>query len=240
MRRKGLRFRFPGLPIVAAGLALTFVLAGALIWFRPYLEHKEFATSEIPASPALVALTEFALPPHQSVCMSSVAVEPNSQVAEFQLHPVAPDPRGGPPIELILSGASYSSDGLVAGGYPGGVVAVQIKPPAHALIGTACFVNLGTATTRLVGSAEARSVSRSAMTINGTPVVGDVALAFRESRARSLLDRLGAVFGHASELTEHLVPVWLIWLLALVVGIGVPAAVVAAFYLALRDDATAG
>jgi hypothetical protein len=240
MRRKGLRVRFPGLPVVAAGLTLALVLAGALIWFRPYLERNGFGTSEIPASPALFALTEFALAPHQSACMSSVAMEPSSQVAEFQLHPVAPDPRGGPPVELILSGAGYSSDGKVAGGYPGGVVAAQIKPPARALIGTACFVNRGTTTTRLVGSAEARSLSRSAMTIDGTAVVGDVALSFRESRARSLLDRLGAVFGHASELTEHLVPVWLIWVLALVVGLGVPAAVVAAFYLALREDAAAG
>jgi hypothetical protein len=240
MRRKGLRVRRLGLPVVAAGLALILVLAGALIWFRPYLERNAFATSEIPASPALFALTEFALPPHQSACMNSVAVEPNSQVAEFQLHPVAPDPRGGPPIALVLSGAGYSSEGQVAGGYLGGVVAAQIKPPTRAVIGTACFVNRGTTTTRLVGSAEARSVSRSTLTINGTPIVGDVALAFRESRARSLLDRLGTVFGHASKLTEHLVPVWLIWVLALVVGIGVPAAVLAAFYLALRDDATAG
>ena len=168
------RIRFPGRPVTAAGLALTLILVGALTWFRPYLEQKQFAVSEVPASPALVAVTEFTLPAHQSACMKSVAVVPTSRVAEFRLQPA--DPRGGPPIELELSGAGYRSEAQVPGGYPAGTIAVPIKPPTRALIGMACFVNRGNTVTRLAGSAEARTISRSAMTIDGTPVVGDVAL----------------------------------------------------------------
>jgi len=181
-------------------------------------------------------LNEFSVPPRQQACMESVAVEPSSDIAEFQLWPTKAGPRGGPPVELVLSASGYRGVVHVPGGYPGGAVTLPFTPPAHTLIVTACFINRGRSTVLLTGTSEPRTVARSATRIDGRSVVGDIALTFLENRERSLLDQLGEVFGHASVLTDHLLPVWLIWLLAVLVALGVPVGAVAAFYLALRED----
>lgn len=88
----------------------------------------------------------------------------------------------------------------------------------------------------LSGTVEPRTVARSATSIDGKTVVGDIALTFLADRQRSLLDRLGEIFGHISVMTDHLLPVGLIWLLAVLVALGVPCAAVAALYLSLRED----
>jgi len=114
-----------------------------------------------------------------------------------------------------------------------------MAPPDHALIGTACFTNRGATTVLLAGSTEPRTISRSVTIIGGKQVVGDISLAFIDNRPRSLMERLDEVFGHASNLTDHLVPVWLIWTLTILVAVGVPTGVVLAFYRALQQDEVA-
>jgi len=52
----------------------------------------------------------------------------------------------------------------------------------------------------------------------------------------SVLTELGVLFGHASNLTDGLIPVWLIWLIAPLVAFGVPIALILAFYSALLED----
>jgi hypothetical protein len=218
--------------VVAVGSVL--ILAGALFWFVPYLTRSRQSVAEIPSPPALKAISEFAVPPGQQACMSSVAITPNSRLAKFRLR--TGTAQGGPPIALILRGFGYQARAREAGGYATGNLTLPIVPPRHALIGTACFANLGRSTVLLDATAEPRTVSRSATRIDGRPVVGDVALAFLDSRRPSLLDRTGEMFAHASNLTDHLMPVWLIWVLAVVLAFGVPIGTVAAFYVALRED----
>lgn len=230
------RSRRVGLPALAALLAAGLILAGVLLWFRPYLTRKQQSVAEVPAPTALFAVSEFAVPPRQQACMSSVTVDPNSDLAQFQLRPAKPTPGGGPPIELILSAPGYRATADVPGGYPGGGVTLALAPPTRALIGTACFLNRGKTPVLLDGTTEPRTVARPGTTIDGKSVVGDIALTFLDSRQLSLLDRLGEVFGHASNLTDRLVPVWLIWILAVLVAFGAPIGIVSAFYVALRED----
>jgi hypothetical protein len=186
--------------------------------------------------PPLFVLSQFAVPPGGQACMSAVTITPESQVAEFQLHPATMTPRGGPPLDLVLSAPGYRSVLAVPGGYPGGSVELPISPPRHAEIGSACFVNRGHSAVLLPGSAEARTVARSTTLIDGKSVVGDIALTFSQRAQQSLLSRIGAAFAHASNLTDHLLPAWLIWLIAVLVAFGVPAAVIASLYLALRES----
>ena len=230
----------PGLPALAAGLAGVLVLAGLLAWFVPYLTRKQQFVAEVPAPAAFYAITEFAVAPHQQACMNAVTVDQNSRLAQFQLRPAKPTPGGGPPVDLVLSAAGYRGVVHVPGGYPASSVALPLAPPDRALLATACFVNRGSTVVLLDGTAEARTISRSAMLIDGTAVSGDIALTFTDNRLRSLSDRLGEVFGHASNLTDRLIPVWLIWVLAILVAFGAPIAVLTAFYLALKTDEPAG
>jgi hypothetical protein len=113
---------------------------------------------------------------------------------------------------------------------------VVITPPATSRIGTACFVDAGRSPVLLDGTSEPRFLARSTMTIDGKPVVGTIGLTFFAERPTSRLQQLGEIFDHASNLTDHLVPVWLIWIIVIVALIGIPVAVVRAFYRSLRED----
>ena len=70
--------------------------------------------------------------------------------------------------------------------------------------------------------------------------MGDISLTFLDTRPHSLLGRAGTIFEHASNLTDNLIPVWLIWILAVLILFGVPLGMLAAFYWALREDEAAG
>ncbi|HTC71843.1 MAG TPA: hypothetical protein VK655_03070 [Solirubrobacteraceae bacterium] len=225
--------------VLVTGLAAAVMLLGALVWFRPYLTRKQYSTSTVAAPSALTAVTPFALAPGAQACMLSVAVEPNSFAAQFELDPATVGPHGGPPVALELSAPGYRSVSELAGGYPGGLATIPVKPPSHSLIASACFTDKGKTGVVLLGSAEARTISRSPTTVAGVGVVGDVALTFVDTHPSSLLEQAGTIFGHASNLTDHLIPVWLIWILAVLVAFGVPLGILAAFYTALREDEAA-
>ena len=225
--------------LLVTGLAAVVMLLGALAWFRPYLTRKQFSTSTVAAPSALIAVSPFALAPGQQACMLNVAVEPNSFAAQFELHAAKAGARGGPPVALELSAPDYRSVSELAGGYPGGLATIPVKPPRHSLLATACFTDKGNTDVVLLGSAEARTISRSPTTVAGVGVVGDVALTFIDTRPHSLLGQAGTIFSHASNLTDHLIPVWLIWILAVLVAFGVPFGILAAFYTALSEDEAA-
>jgi hypothetical protein len=223
-------------------LAAVLILAGALIWFRPFLTNvTPQPTADVPTPSARLAVSEFAVPVHQEACMQSVTVEPESSIAEFQLRPQKPTPAGGPPVQLVITAPGFRATVNVPGGYPGGGVTLPLsRTPSHSLIAQACFVNRGRSTVLLDGTTEPRTVARSPTLIDGHTVVGDISLTFLSNRPSSLLGELGRVFTHASNLTDQLVPVWLIWILCVLIAFGVPLSVLAAFYLALsRDEASA-
>lgn len=234
-----------GVARLAACLALIVILLGVLVRFVPHLFEERTLSAGVPAPPALSAPSMFSLAPGQSACMSLVAVEPASRVATFSLLPAGASSKAPsqhlqrlprPAVELTLTASGFQASARTAAGYGAKSVSVRIDPPRHALLSTACFVDRGTIPVLLEGSSEARTITRSATVVNGTSVVGDIALSFAAAPRRSLLDSLGDVFGRASALTEGLVPVGLIWALALLVALVVPLGVVAALYLAVRED----
>jgi hypothetical protein len=139
-------------------------------------------------------------------------------------------------VEVTLSATDYHSSLSVPGGYGGGSVSLPITPPKHSLITTVCFMNNGHETVLLDGTTEPRTVSRSYVEIGGRAVVGDIALTFVEPNPRTLLDRLGEVFDHASNLTDGLVPAWAIWIFALLTAFGVPISIIFAFHSAVHED----
>jgi hypothetical protein len=226
--------------VLALALACVLVVASVLVWFVPYLTRKQPWPAGVPDPPALFAVTEFPVPPGGRACVGEVTIDARSRLAQIELRP-KPPVKLGPPVEVVLSGGGYRGVVHVPGGYPGGSAALPIEPaPLRSVIGSACFVNRGRHTVLLDGTAETRTLSRSNTEIQGHPVPGDIALTLLDNRPRSLLSSLGEVFGHASNLTDRLVPVWLIWVLAVLVALAVPLCALLAFYLALREDETSG
>ncbi|MHB8491966.1 MAG: hypothetical protein ACYDA6_07125 [Solirubrobacteraceae bacterium] len=218
------------------GLLAFLVLIGAVVWIWPYMTTKRPAIAEVPTPKPIVATAHFAVPPSGRACISSVTIPTAGHLAEFHLQPVTPTPPGNLRVSLVLSAPGYTSKQQVTHVRSGAPVALPITPPRRDVIGTACFINEGHDAVLLAGSTEARTVARSPTQIDNVPVVGDIALTFLQRRPQSLADRLNEVFSHASNLTEALLPVWLIWVLAVLVAFGLPAAIIASLYLALRED----
>ena len=237
-RRLRPRWRISLAAVCVAVMAIV-MLAGALKWYRPFLTRATQPVASAPAPTALFQVTEFRVPAHQQACMSSVSVTPQSDRAFFLLRPPSPTPKGGPPVLFTLTAPSYRASLAVPGGYPGGSVDLPVAPPRAPVIATACFFNRGPGPVVFDGTTEDRTVSRAAVTINGRPKHGDIALIFYDSRPQSVLDRLGGIFTHASNLTDGLVPVWLVWLFAVLTALGVPAAIIFAFYRAIAEDPAA-
>lgn len=243
-----------GIGIAGRGtlVAALIVLAGTLAVFVPYLLRKRAISGGVPAAPALFVATEYALAPGRSACMGSVAVEAGSDLARFAARPASAPVAGGatmpgvgkrssagarPAVELVISAADYRTSALAPAGSGYKLLSVPIVQPKHALLANACFTDRGATGVALEGSSEARTVSRSPTTLAGVSVVGGVALAFQRRPRHSLLSALGILFEHASRLTEGLLPVWLLWAFAVLVGLGLPLCSLAALHSALRADA---
>jgi hypothetical protein len=232
-----------GTPRVAAGsaraaaaLAAALIVAGALLLLGTYLLHKEKPIAGTPAPRALFHATSFTLHPRQTACMSSVTLPPNGRTLQLLL---GESSSGSPPIDVLLSAPGYHSLARLPGGESEGLAQLAVRPPRHFVIGSACLTNRGTSPALLVGSTEQRSRTRSKLTIDGRPVGGDIALTFVSNKSKTRLSRLGEAFEHASNLTDRLIPVWLVWVIAVVAALSVPIATVAFLQRALREDEAA-
>lgn len=237
-------------PGVAVAIAVLVIVVGVLVEVVPSLIRRQALSAGVPAPPALSSVAQFSVAPSQSACMSLVTVEPTSKVAKFSLRPVSAHGGEGsssaerqlkdlprPPVELRLTAQGYRASAVAHGGYGAKSVALPIHSPSNSVLAHACFVNRGAIPVLLEGTREARTVTRSSTMVDGTAVVGDVALSFLKSPQQSLISGLGGVFAHASALTEGLIPVWLMWLVFVAIAVCLPLGVIMAFYLALRDDA---
>jgi hypothetical protein len=222
----------------ATAVAAAVISLGALLLLGFYLLHKEKPIAGTPAPQALFHATTFTLHPGQRACMSSVTLPPNGRTLQLLLGEPSSG-NGSPPIEVLLSAPGYRSVAQLPRGESEGPAQLPVRPPRHFAIGTACLTNRGTTPAVLVGSTEQRSRTRSRLTIGGRPVAGDIALTFADSKSKTRLSRLGEAFEHASNLTDRLIPVWLVWVIAVFVALTVPIATVAFLQRALREDEAA-
>jgi hypothetical protein len=220
-----------------AALVLAAVaVVGLLALFASYLLHKERPVAGTPAPRALFTATHFTIPARGSACMSSLTLPPSGRILALELGEAVSEARGSPPLEVLLTAPGYRAVAHVPGEQAEGEVQVPVRPPPRYLIGSACLMNRGSTPAALLGSTEPRSASRVKLVVNGKPTDGDIALTFFSSRRESRLSRLGQVFGRASNLTDHLIPVWLVWTLAITVLLAIPTATVAMFRRAVRED----
>lgn len=226
----------PSLAVGAAAVAVLVILIGVLAWYWPAVTASGEPIAEVPAPGPLFSLAQFTVPAHGRACMESVTVTPSSQLIAFTVFPVGKGKDGGPPLELSLDAPGYHTHTTLSGGYSGGAAQLPITPPPRPLIATVCFHNRGSRPAALTGSAEARTIARTPLTINGAPRAGDVSITLYQREPRDALQLLGQLAAHASNLTDGLIPPALVWILGLLCVLGVPTATVLALHASLSSE----
>src|SRR3954470_19095593 len=168
--------------------AMAFLLAATVLWALPWLTRDREMSAGVPTPRALLRTSSLRLKPKQSACAGAVAVDPHAQQARLTLGTAGA--AAGPPLTFALSGRGYHAEGQVAGGYgDGSVAAIDIAPPARAVLARACVRNDGAVPVLLAGTADATR-SPWLATIDARPTGASYWLAFYERRPHTLVARL--------------------------------------------------
>jgi hypothetical protein len=221
------------------------VLAGALVLLvaaiaigRPYFTKQRAYPASIPQPPSVVSVNLVRMKPGQSVCLQDAVLDTHSERALFQV-----ETYGKPtvPLRLALTGAGYRAAGdVAAAAYKDeGIVNVPVPAPRRDVLVKACVTNAGTRPAALFGTTAAEPGPVSA-TLDGTPISPNPWLAFYEAGRTSIAHRLPTIVSRIGIFRPPFIGGWLLWPLAALFVLGVPAAVLGAYARALDDDEADG
>jgi hypothetical protein len=209
---------------VVVAVAVLALIAGVRV--VPWLTTKQDVELSTPTSPPFnTGLTWLDLDPGHVLCVNPIDLSPNYHAAHLLV-------RGSGRLTLTIEAPGYSSTSHSAA--QEGVVVVPVRMPQRRSTGVACMRNDGSQPFQLEGNVESRTQSLPTALLDGKPIKDDVPISFwrgkRESRAAALLDGIPriAVFKP--------VGAWFFWTLLVLVLVAVPAAVIAALALGLRES----
>jgi len=215
---------------IALPAASVLLVATAL--FVPALLRDRELVASTPSPRPLFDVTPLELSPNQPLCISDVTIPPDARQVRFQ---VITGGTPGPAIGVTLRAAGYSQAVTVPAGYADETtLSPSMEPPSSARLGEVCLTQQGSAPVSLTGTLEDRTQSRPAGRIDGRRVRADTYLAFYGGRSASALSQTGAIIDRMSAFRPGIVVPWLVWALALLVVVGVPAGVVWALQRAAR------
>ncbi|HEU4656831.1 MAG TPA: hypothetical protein VFR97_04880 [Capillimicrobium sp.] len=218
------------LPAISA-LAFVIVL---LAWGLPWLTDDRTATTATPTPPAFQTITPVVLRPGAQACQSLVAFEPATRTATVLSAEHVTD---GPPLRITARAGDWRASGDVDGGYGGyAQLQAQLAPPPGDALGEVCVRNVGDRRVALQGSTEPRVQTRSATVVDGRPVEPRMTLVLGQGAHRSLADRPGQILDRVAAFKPPIVGRASLALLALVVVLGVPTAVVLAVARGIAAD----
>jgi hypothetical protein len=216
--------------------AAVFAVA-ALAWYVPYLTEKRDVVAATPGTqPFFEPIAPIGLEPHGGrACAQPVTIGPEAQVARFR---IGTHGRPGPRLRLELSGSGYRYARDVPAGYGDAeLLSVPVSPPPRTLATRACFVNLGARDAAIFGTAENRTSSLPATTVDGvTRQQPDIALAFFERERRSILARVPESLERMATFRPGLLGPWFSWTLAVLALLGVPGGVLWALGRSLQTE----
>jgi hypothetical protein len=215
---------------VGAGLGLLIACAA---WFVPYLTRERVDVAGVPVPPPFLAQTPVKVGSGSEACLSDVAFDTDAEFVELTSLSA---PR--PPLEVVARAPGYRETGSVPGSRaaPSGMFA-RINPPERSVIGTLCIRNRGKRRIDLLGTADARTgVGRPVTRIDGAEIVPDISVRLFAADHGSVLDRLGQLVDRAAAFKPGVfgLPV-LLWIVALLTAIGIPAAALYAMLSSFRE-----
>ncbi|MEA2393148.1 MAG: hypothetical protein QOJ82_1039 [Solirubrobacteraceae bacterium] len=228
--------RRPSPAVLATAVLVALLAIGAAAAWLPFLQRERPVATATPSLGPLASRADVRLPGGSRLCVTPVPFDPRAARAQIAVQ------TGGRAVPLVIdaSGPDYRSRATVDTPATAQLtpVSASLRPAPRALVGTLCVRNRARAPISILATNEPRSLVLAQASVDGKAVTDrDIALTLLEARPHSLLSRAGEVLGRASELTGGLLPVWLLWPLTLLLAIGAPLAVVAAFYVTARDPA---
>jgi hypothetical protein len=223
------------IPLAAIAAACLFVLA-FVTSLGPWLTRDRPFVSSTPTSLSTVALTDLRLPHKALVCVRGFGLDSTADGLQLLVHDAA-QVAATPPLRIVVRATGYRSVARLAGGYPFGArVVVPISPPAHDVDGVeACIRNEGR-TIALVSTVVPRELAKVRVSIDGHKVVPQPWLTFVQRGPASILDRPGEILDRVAAFRPFPAVPLLLGVLAVLVLVGVPLAVVGALGLAERAD----
>jgi hypothetical protein len=211
--------------VVIVGVAVLALFAG--IKFVPWLTTKQDVLLSSPTStPLFGGQTEVPLAPGHQLCVKPVELAPSYRTAHLLLS-------GPGRLALTVSAPGYSSTTRTTSN-GGPLIVVSLPKLPRSADGVVCMRNEGSQPFQVEGNVEDRTQSFPTTLLDGRPIKGDVPISFwrgrTESRAAALLHGIPkmAVFKP--------VGAWFFWLLLPLVLLAVPALVITALALGLRDS----
>jgi hypothetical protein len=225
-------------PALAGALVgVVILLVGGLAIALPYLNKERDYRASVPQPPSLIAIQLIRIEPGENACLHNAPLNSRSARARFQVETF-----GKPtvPLRLEVTGRNYHASAAVpASSYQNeGVVQAGIAPPSRDLLADVCVVNGGRRTAALYATTP-NERSAASTTVAGHPIVTNPWIAFYERKPVSIAHRLPTILERMGAFRPGLIGSWLLWPLAVLFVVGVPAAILFAYGRALRGDDSA-
>jgi hypothetical protein len=218
----------------AALVAYVAVLAAFAVFVgKPFLEKQHEFPAEVPSPNPLAVQSLDVVRGGGRVCMTDVAISRQSEQMRFQIGTYG---KPGPPLQVSVRAPGYHAAARVAAGWADNLVQhVPLPRPARDQLATVCIRNGGRHKIAFYAAAD-NARSRVRVIIDGRRLVETPQLAFYErgsasiaQRASLTADRLATfrgVFGHE----------WIVWALAFLFAVAMPALVGAGLWRSLGRD----
>jgi hypothetical protein len=219
--------------VLALGAALLVLVVAALAVFVPYLSREREAVAGVPVPSPFAVPENIRLAPDQEVCLDAVAIDVDSEIAEFT---VTSKSKSGPPLRVSAEAPGYRAAAEVDGGYLSPeTVRVPLEPPTRSLLAEFCVANRGNRKVDLLGAHEPRTASRVVARVDGTDIPQDLTLRFLTGEDGSVLGRLDTLVARMSAFHPLVLETPVLWLLLGLLVLVLPAAAIYAVVSSFRD-----
>jgi len=224
--------------IAIAVLALVLVITAYALG-RLALRDRQ-AIEYVATPPPIMEATPVELGAGEEACQDEVVLTPESRVVRVWSASPTPDV---PRVRVTARAGSWSTSALSPertdqpGGGGDGIYDTRIEPPPRAVLATVCVTSAEAGRQAiLAASTEPRITSRAVTRVDGRAVRPRLGLVILSGGPRSPLSQAREVLERAAAFDPAPVGWLSLGLLLVVVGVGVPAAVVYAALRALRDE----
>jgi hypothetical protein len=208
-------------PRLALGAAVLSLIFAAAYWVVPYLNRERETVSGVPVPPPFLVQQPVQLAGGQRACLDRVAFNPDSEIAELTVLSRA---RSGPPLAITAAAGPYRARGAIDRGYSAPItLRAGIEPPGRSRLGTFCIENRGRRAVALLGTQEARTLSRPAATVGTKRVPADISLRLLAMEPGTVPERLGSLVDRVSAFKPAALEKPILWLLLALVVLAVPA-----------------